>query len=130
MVGINHLLRLSTQFVSLPAEPGLPNAFLIWIPSLILLFTDGDLTKFPENELENTKHVDAATADFINANKNMVDFLYVIFNRAVNETKSHQKSLGMWGNFLFKLDKFKSPNKLIYKAREWDRMLYLNQNQK
>lgn len=129
LVGINHLLNCSFHAVSLPAEPNLPNGFLFWLPSLIMLATDDDLSIYKGNEIKNIEALSPnKNINYHDHNNDMPIFLKDIFNRIINEGQSHQKNLGRWTKLYAKIDRKIHPEKIIYKATDSDGRLNQWQN--
>ena len=121
MPGVNHFLNLAFHAVSLPEEDGLPNAFLLILPSMMFLITDGDLSLAPANELANAKELQSGMRNEWRAsNTNMPEFLSTILNRCVGQSQAHQRNINLWYKISYGIDKLIHPNKLCYKCQELD----------
>lgn len=119
--GINHFLNIAFHAQSLPKEDGLPNAFLLTLPSMLFLITDDDLTLSPGNELINTMDLQVDTeGDWNTFNTNMPEFLYVLLNRYVGQSQADQRNKKLWNKISYGFDKLHNPNKLCYHCQGWD----------
>jgi len=119
--GVNHFLNLSSHAVSLPAEEGLPNAFLLILPSMLFLQTDGNLKEAPANELINLEDLrPLVPLNLSLVNTNMPLFVAPIINRGIGQTQAHQRNMNLWNKIAYGADKLLHPNKMIYRAQKWD----------
>jgi len=130
MPGINHLLNLAFHGEILPNENenegDLPNGFLILLPKLLVLFTDCDISKSKDSNLENVNDLRThGQYDSLNSNTNMPIFLMSILNRKINEGQSNQKQIGKWKKLAYGADKLLNPKKVCYEMQEKDSELQL-----
>ena len=130
MPGINHFLQLGFQCHSLAAEDNLPQSLLLYLPGMMILFADGDLSlpKDPDF-LDPVLLTPGASAAFSSANLTMPHFLRPLLNQAVGQTMGHQKSMAMWETIEWKQDKTANPNKKVYVAQALDSELLSWQKQ-
>lgn len=121
--GVNHLLILGVHAQNLFHEDGLPNAMVVMIPNILLLFCDGDLATFEGNQLRSPEFlVPGRRFDAKHANSDMPQFMKIVLNQWIGQGQAHQRSLGRWklthGN-----DELRNPSKICYVATEQDRKL-------
>jgi hypothetical protein len=122
--GLNHFLQLGLQCQPLPAEGSLPQALAMFLPGMIILFTDGDVgTARDPDFLNPTSLALGKNVDYGNVNLTMPQFLKPILNQAVGHTTGHQKSMGMWNSIQYKADKLANPNRQLYKSQAWNSQL-------
>ncbi len=114
--GINHFLQLGFHCQSLAAEGNLPQALLLYLPGMMILFTDGDLSFSKSPNFPNPiSLVPSSGVDFSNANLTMPQFLLRQLNQAVGQATGHQKGMKMW-KFEWQQDKIEHPSKKVYTA--------------
>jgi len=122
--GINHFLNLALHGLSLPPEGDLPNAMLVIIPKISVLFTDRDLGACADNTIRSPTHLSiGATFDPSTQNVGMPLFLSSILNRYVGQGQGHQKQLGLWKRLAYGTDRLLNPNKMCYVANMEDQEL-------
>jgi hypothetical protein len=122
--GINHLLSLAVHGESFPAEENLPNAMLVIIPKITLLFCDGDLRKFSGCEIKHPVAL-SVSSRFLptTSNVDLPNFLKVPLNRCIGKGQAHQKHLGRWKHLPYGTDRRANPTKVCYLAHETDTKL-------
>jgi hypothetical protein len=121
--GVNHLLTLGVNAQNLLHEDGLPNAIVVMIPNVLLLFCDGDLATFKGNEMRSPEAlVPGRRFDAKRANTDMPQFMNIVLNRWIGQGQAHQKSLGRW-KLTHGSDELLNPHKICYISTEQDRRL-------
>jgi hypothetical protein len=124
LVGVNHLLNLAVHGESLPKEGNLPNAMIVMVPRLLLLFCDGDLSDSSDCGLRNPVTLAVGKPfDSMTGNADMPQFLVTPLNRWIGQGQAHQKSLGRWKRLAYGVDRNVNPHKMCYVAQGYDRAL-------
>lgn len=124
--GINHFLNLAFHAISLPKEEDLPNAFLVILPSILILATDSDLSNVAGNKLVNIKDLRLSPSISVKtSNTNLPEFVAPILNKCIGQTQGHQRTMRLWNRIAYGADKLLYPNKMAYKSQKWDTELLL-----
>lgn len=123
--GVNLLLSLGVHGRSLPAEGLLPDAMLVMIPSLLVLFCVSDLAACgaPSNMKSPKSLCIGGVFDPRAENVDMPVFLYHLLNEYIGNSQAHQKHLGLWRKFAHHADQWVHPTKICYVANRLDKVL-------
>lgn len=122
--GINHLLTLSLSDRFRLAADGLPNRYVIQLPSMTFLFSESNLA-VPELPGHQDLISLCPGSKFIpkTSNLQILDLYADLMNEGIQETKHHQTATNRWESFANVLDQMLFFTKPIYQAAKADNQL-------
>jgi hypothetical protein len=122
--GVNHFLTCVAHAQALPSEQDLPNAYLVVLPRILLLFCDSDLNASRANGVANALSLQlGGTFDPVAGNIDMPAFLATPINRLIGQGEAQQRSAGFWASLPYKADRLLHPTKACYLAAQEDQRL-------
>jgi hypothetical protein len=122
--GVNHFLTCAVHGQGLPREEDLPNAYLVVLPRILLLFCDSDLNASHSNGIANPVTLrPGGSFDPATNNTDMPTFLATPIRRLVGQGQAQQRSSGFWASLPYKADRLMHPKKACYVAAQEDQRL-------
>lgn len=121
---VNNFLSLGFTDMFIHAKNGLPDAYLVVLPRILLLFSEADLTAIGNPDYAN---LDGLTRNKIlnmmTANCNLPELLHDKINEAVGKTLQDQTNRNDWDAYADSNERNKNPDAVSWAAHDHDQML-------